>query len=97
MAVFIFKQKELITLVATTIITILEFYLKFNKYEEKLKTIDEATRFITMHNELYRSGLKSYNCDDLDKKYLETMIKLIHDVDLKTSNEFNYKSGNTVK
>lgn len=96
-AILIFKQKELIALVTTAIITMLEFYLKFNRYEEKLKTMDEATSFITMHNELYKSGLTPYNCGDSEAKYLETMIKLIHDVDLKTSNEFNFKAENVQK
>lgn len=91
-----FYPKQLATLL-TVIASVLEFYINFKNYSEKIDILNKASNDLNYQYNLYSSkvGIYSENDENANKKlYVKTTAEIIRDADNNTHCKYNSKANN---
>lgn len=83
--------------ILTVIASILEFYINFKDYSEKIDILNRASNDLNYQYNLYSSKVEIYSEKDdneIKKLYVEKTAKIIRDADNKTYCKYNSKANN---
>lgn len=87
-----FKDNQIIPILISSSLAVLDFLLSFNKLPDKLHQVDNTINFITHEYNLfveYVGEYKELNACDAEKMFKEKMINAIYSTDNKVTNKYD--------